>query len=177
MPPIPMKTYRHFAVITIVLTLFIAMFAEGEGAKVRAAREAPPPSSALAESEAEIASEEVSPDPDHDAASEPAYGSSSLTRRSETPSSNSNGRKPAGSSGQFGSEAGQSGQSSSINPYTRTPEQTYSQAYLDSLTAEEREALEKLLNETPVPSVAERRRQAASLQAASRRRSGTATEY
>lgn len=34
-PAIPAKLYRHFAVITVVLTLLLAMFAEGENDEAR----------------------------------------------------------------------------------------------------------------------------------------------
>ncbi len=41
-PAIPSSLYRHFAVVTLVLTLGLAMLAEGENHEVQAARVAPP---------------------------------------------------------------------------------------------------------------------------------------
>lgn len=156
-PPVPIKLYRHFAMVTLALTAALAMFATGEGEEQRrAAQQAHAPQ---AQSNA--------PRP----SSTPRYGEASLAQR--------------GGGGEFGDEAApgndfgrpliRAGDSRFIQPSALPPPNSenaaFTDSYLDSLSEEELTELLRAMREGGIED-AERRQATAVLEAASRRRSG-----
>jgi hypothetical protein len=158
-PPVPIKLYRHFAVVTLALTAAIAMFATGEGEEQRQAAQQPRASQAAA----------AAPRP----SSTPRYGEASLAQR--------------GGGGEFGDEAAsgndfgrpsiRAGDSRFIQPSALPPPNSenaaFTDAYLDTLTEEELTELLRAMREGGIED-AERRQATAIMEAASRRRSGGA---
>ncbi len=161
MPPIPMKMYRHFAVVTLLLTATLALLAEGHQRNL-----------------AEPASAEPAAVSTPTPANTPAYGQAQITSQT-------------GGSGQFGEEArpgngygrGRGGGGSGGNygflrpgdaPAANSENAGFTAAYLDSLTEEELDALLQGLRQAGIDSEAEVRQAKALLEAGSRRRSGAA---
>jgi hypothetical protein len=156
-PAIPMKMYRHFAVVTLALTAFLALFASGENEELR--------QQAVQQRSAHSAG----PRP----TATPAYGQPELARR--------------GANGQFGDEAGSDNdfgrpttrgtESRFIDP-ARLPaanseNAAFTEEYLDSLSEEELDALLRAMREGGIED-SERRQATAIMEAGSRRRSGRA---
>lgn len=155
-PAIPLSMYRHFAVITVMLTTGVAMFANGENNEAIARQ---------LEAEQESTAE---------SASAPSFGSPKPGRRP--------GQAPASfadDGGEFDSGFGRpmeiprGGRGSSIVPAEEVAAQAgYSPAYLASLSPEERELLLKGLAENGMLSDEARRQSGVALARASARRSG-----
>lgn len=159
MPAIPMKMYRHFAVVTLLLTATLALLADGHQRNL--AEPAAPEPAAIS-----------TPTPSNT----PAYGEARITSR-------------AGGSGVFGEEArpgngygrgtGSGGSGGNYGflrpsdaPAANSENAGFTAAYLDSLTEEELDALLQGLREAGIDSEAEMRQAKAVLEAGSRRRSG-----
>ena len=159
-PPIPLKMYRHFAIVTIVLTACLALLAESENAELQQAQQ--PAASRPA----------ARPSP----SSTPRYGQAQLNV------------DPAATAGSFADEdsikpqsyrgaTGRSGQfiNTSNLPLPGSENAGFTREYLDSLSDEE---LEELLRQLRAGGVEDPERRAQALQVletASRRRSGRAT--
>lgn len=153
-PAIPMKMYRHFAIVTVMLTACLAMFADGEN------RQQADASAARAAEQHRGASQ---PRP----AATPAYGQASLTR-------NDTGTFGGDQGSGFGQPTDRSaamGSASSL-PLANSENAGFTSAYLDSLSAQELQQLLDSLQSAGATSVAERNRILMVLEAASRRRSG-----
>jgi hypothetical protein len=155
-PPVPTKLYRHFAVVTLALTAFLALFATGENAELNeAARQAQSPQSST-------------PRP----AQTPRYGDPQLARRG----ANGSFGEEAKANGEFGQPSiGSGGDSRTIAPRNlpaRNSENAgFTQAYLDSLSEEELAALLQAMRDGGIDD-GERRQAMAVMETASRRRSG-----
>jgi hypothetical protein len=155
-PPVTAELYRHFAAVTIVLAVGLAFVSSGNEGE-DPARSASAASSATAT-------------PAPRTAATPAYGQAQLV--------------DSGGGGSFGSEAGigiarTADRSRFMNPIIATdmpPANSenagFTEAYLNSLSDEELEALLQALRDAGITNDAERRNTAAVLEAASRRRSG-----
>ena len=157
---IPPNIYRHFAMVTVLLTTGVAMFAEGENRQAATVEAAPP--------------EESRPE-DAPTLAKPEIASSTPARRSTPDSSGFDGfddsfgapmTTPLGSPGVYATAG---------RPEAATT--GYSERYLDSLSAEERELLLADLAKEGLLSPAERERKSAALIAASQVRSGGSANY
>ncbi len=152
-PAIPPSMYRHFAVLTVVLTASLAMFAEGENREARAA-----PTVQAAKPAAPVALVPAS--------------STDTSRQAESwfdADSFSDYGVGGSSDGLFGSE------NSSVIPDLEGLAPGYSPEYLASLSEEERELLLSGLQESGMLEPDIRSRRSAALSAASSRRSGSST--
>ncbi len=157
-PPVTIKLYRHFAVVTVTLAVTLALLANGEdpvAATVGSATSAAPVATAA------------------------------LARRNNTPAYGQAQLVAPGSGGSFGDEAGPGSADSgghmgrntgTINPTDLPPANSenagFTNAYLNSLSDEELDALLRALREGGVTDDAQRRNATAVMEAASRRRSG-----
>lgn len=175
MPPIPTKMYRHFAVLTVLFTLFIAMFADGEGKEVREMRANPNPS--LHSNEEQRGNGNAPIGAAQGSISRGSFGEASLVRRNASRGTFSDDAEFDHNFGEATDQTSQNGRNTSYNPFAAVPRQAYSQEYLDSLSEEEREALLEQLRTENAVSQEERRQQASALQQASRRRAGAAGGY
>lgn len=155
---IPARMYRHFALVTVLLTTGIAMFAEGENREATAPR-------------LENGSDEPAPQPE--ATSEPAR------RAAGTPA-----RRPStggfdGGGMAFGMPMDKA-LGSVTAPVTGVGWEEepggYSERYLASLGADERDRLLKGLEDEGMLSPEERERKSAALVSASHSRSGGTAE-
>lgn len=165
-PTVPQKAYRHFAVVTVVVALLLALFANGESRQAVAEE--------MAQRDEQARLERIS--------AERARGPR-ITRREEA----SQARFDGGDLEDFGKpmERLQSGGAgnTSINPYatgaTRSGESVvipgYSRAYLDSLTEEQYQQLLRNTRDAGLLSADEREANLANLSQGSERRSGQAT--
>ena len=153
-PPIPPSMYRHFAIVTLALTTGLAMFAQGENREVEAAQVARP---------------------------QPVKSAAPSVLARATPSAQSSSGS-WGSDSEFDGSFGRpmenliEGAGSLIPDLDALGAPGYSPEYLASLSAEEREMLLQGLQENGMlaPDIQEER--VAALNAASRRRSGTASQ-
>ena len=154
---IPPEIYRHFAMVTVLLTTGIAMFAEGENREAAVIDTAPAEASTPAYAAA---------------APEPAIVRRPPARRSSSGRSGFDGfdasfgppmDTPLGSTGAYASAS-----------LTETAPTGYSERYLESLSAEERNLLLAGLATEGLLSPEERQRKSAALIAASESRSGSA---
>ncbi len=153
-PPIPMKLYRHFAVVTLALTAFLALFATGENEELR--QQAQSPQSAT---------------PSPSASNAPRYGQA---RMSQANGGGSFGVEASGddSFGQPGIKGGSDRFINSSNlPAANSENAGFTEAYLDTLSEEELAELLRAMREGGVDD-SERRQASAVMEAASRRRSG-----
>ena len=159
-PPVTIKLYRHFAVVTIVMAATLAFLTGGDDTGENSMPGAAAPASA--------SSARSTPVP----AGTPAYGQAQLVTA-------------GGGGGSFGSEAGPGSGGSGggmgrdtgpINPSDLPPPNSenagFTSAYLNSLSDEELEDLLRALREGGITSDSDRRDASAVLEAASRRRSG-----
>ncbi len=162
LPPIPLKMYRHFAIVTIALTACLALFADGENRE-------------FAEEQANRALQsQVRAERRTVQSNTPAYGEARLERRS-------------GTTTRFGREFDRNYGKPMISPNSRSSviEQAvvrddvvipgYSQAYLDSLSEDELDQLIESLRAAGMLDQNQRRRNMARLEAAARRRSGVSS--
>lgn len=160
-PPVPIKVFKHFAIVTVVITALTALFADGENREVvekqiaaqieeqerREARNAEP-TLARAPSQPSV----------HEGFSDSVamgFGEPMVRQRG---SENKTGYIPG-----------------SKTPKGREAIPGYSQDYLDGLSEEEYEALLSGLREAGMLDPKTREQQIAALQRASIARSGTAT--
>ena len=155
-PAIPPKMYRHFAIVTLALTTGLAMFAQGENREAQAAQVARP---------------------------QPTRSPAPPVLARAAPSSTSQPSASAwGSDSEFDNGFGKpmenliGGGSSLIPDLDAIAAPGYSPEYLASLSAEEREMLLQGLQDNGMlaPDIQEER--IAALSAASRRRSGAASQ-
>lgn len=159
-PPVTIKLYRHFAAVTVTLAVALAFLTNGENP--------------VAASESSATS--VAPGPV--AAAAPA-------RRNNTPAYGQAQLVAPGSGGSFGDEAGPASGGSggnmgrntgAINPTDMPPANSenagFTNAYLNSLSDEELDALLRALRESGVTNDAQRRNATAVMESASHRRSG-----
>jgi len=153
---IPSKMYRHFALVTVLLTTGVAMFAEGENREALAAQ----------------VEEHEEPDaiPHESAAKVPK---ATIARR--TPQHHRFGQHIDGFDVVFGAPMERA--LGSLGTYTtavasEVAQAGYSDAYLDSLGAEERDLLLKGLAKEGLLAPEQRERTTAALTAASHVRSG-----
>lgn len=164
-PPVPYKAYRHFAIITVVVTGLLALFASGENREVVADR--------IEQQEREAHLRAVSAE---------RTGRPRIGRRDAT----GQGRFDGGDRQEFGRPMDDlsAGNSSTMENFTspgaaRRGQTTqipgYSQAYLDSLSEEEYRRLLQNLRAAGMLSPEERAQTLANLEAGSRQRSGAAT--
>jgi hypothetical protein len=154
---IPPKMYRHFATITVLLTLGIAMFAEGESREAAAAQSEP--RETVRRDEAEVVKPPIARRPaEHRQRPHQDRGFDGFDPSFGTPMDN-----PL----------------SSLATYTEVAsvvsQAGYSDRYFASLDAEERALLLDGLAKEGLTSPAERERKTAALIAASEARSGGAT--
>lgn len=153
-PAIPPSMYRHFAVLTVVLTACLAMFAEGENREAQAAPAAqaakPAAPVALVTATSTNAAARAADWSDVDSFSDSGFGGSV--------------------DGLFGG-----GDSSVIPDLDEGLVPGYSPEYLASLSEEERELLLGGLQESGMLEPEIQRRRSAALSAASSRRSGSAS--
>jgi hypothetical protein len=155
-PAIPPSMYRHFAIVTLALTTGLAMFAQGENREAQAAHVARP---------------------------QPAKPAAPAVLATASPSAASQVSPGAwGSDSEFDNSFGKpmenliDGASSLIPDLDAIAAPGYSPEYLASLSAEEREMLLQGLQDNGMlaPDVQEER--VTALNAASRRRSGAASQ-
>lgn len=154
-PAIPMKVYRHFAVVTLALTAFLALFANGENEELRQ------------QAVQERAAHSAGPRP----TATPAYGQPELVHRG----ANGQFGDEAGSDNDFGRPTNRGTESRFIDP-ARLPaanseNAAFTEEYLGSLSEEELDALLRAMREGGIED-SERRQATAIMEAASRRRSG-----
>lgn len=154
-PAIPIKVYRHFAVVTLALTAFLALFASGENEELR--------QQAVQERSPQSAGPRTAPTP--------AYGQPELARRG----ANGQFGDEAGSDNDFGRPSMRGGDARFINPASlpaaNSENAAFTQEYLDSLSEEELDALLRAMREGGIDD-SERRQATAVMEAGSRRRSG-----
>jgi hypothetical protein len=155
-PAIPPSMYRHFAIVTLALTTGLAMFAQGENREVQAARVVRP---------------------------QPASSAAPPVLARATPSATSQQSPGAwGSDSEFDNSFGRpmenliDGAGSLIPDLDAIAAPGYSPEYLASLSAEEREMLLQGLRDNGMLSPDIQEERAAALNAASRRRSGAASQ-
>ena len=146
MPPIPMKMYRHFAVVTLLLTGTLAMLANDSAERQGAAAVAENGATGTAADGSELvdsAASNVAIDGQMAPAGGggPAYGSGEITRRNGTRTQYRDNEIYDDNFGEPTDDSANAGRSSSINPYAQPIIPGYSQAYLDSLTEEQRRVL------------------------------------
>lgn len=161
MPPIPYKMYRHFAVVTLVVTLLVALIMDGEGREAAA-------DSAVAT-----------------AAPQPRPSPSSTTLRQREPQaigrfsddvSNSNFGEASDRGARRGQDTSALTGAGSRNG-NRPALPGFSQDYLDSLSDEDYEALVESLRESGLLDPQARGANLAELERQSRARSGRATQF
>ena len=155
LPPIPYKMYRHFAVMTIGLTVCLGIFADGEN------REAISSHIEEKEREAELRRQ-----------SQAMFGQSELIVAEPEP-----GRGSFGSEGgDYGSPAltpgGASARRGNFRGKRRSDIPGYSRQYVDALSEEEYEALLASVDQGLGATQAERERNLRNLERLSRARSG-----
>lgn len=154
-PAIPWQMYRHFAVITVLITACLAMVANGENGQA-------------ADDAAEQAAAQQAAASRPRPAATPAYGRARLARND---------------AGQFGSEYDASfgeatdrsaarGSASSL-PLANSENAGFTDAYLDSLSPQDLQQLLDNLQAAGATTASERNRILMVIEAASRRRSGT----
>jgi hypothetical protein len=158
-PAVPIKLYRHFAVVTLALTAFLALFADGENEELnQAAVQARSPQAAPA-----------GPRP----SSTPRYGEAQLEQRGGA----SEFGDEAAPGSNFGTPSISGGDRRFIVPTTmpaaNSENAAFTQDYLDSLSEEELAELLRAMREGGIED-RERREVTALMEAASRRRSGGA---
>lgn len=157
-PPIPMKLYRHFAVVTLALTAFLALFASGENEELRQ------------QSNQVHAPQRTAAAPA--ASATPAYGEAQLRRAD---SGGGGFGEEAGMDNSFGRPTIAGGDSrfivSTALPAAGSENAGFTDDYLDHLSEEELEALLRAMREGGLED-SERRQASAVMEAASRRRSG-----
>jgi hypothetical protein len=159
MPPIPMKMYRHFAVVTLLLTGTLAMLAEGHHRNL--AEPATPESAVVS-----------TPTPTNT----PAYGQAQIANRASGSGNFGEEARPGGSYGRGTGSGGVGGNYGFLRPSdapaANSENAGFTAAYLDSLTEEELDALLQGLRDAGIESEADMRQAKAVLEAGSRRRSG-----
>ncbi|GAA0277966.1 hypothetical protein GCM10009127_18580 [Alteraurantiacibacter aestuarii] len=160
-----------------MLTAALAMFANGENKELEDQEvQTTQPAAQPAQPSRETAPASAPAAPD---SGQPAYGEARLRTRTIVNGTFDDSRYQEFDS-TYGKPTGMrsgTGTNSAYDPYAQTASYGYSKAYLDSLSPEERELLMEQMRAASDVSPEERERQAASLTAASRRRSGTATTY
>ncbi|TIX50205.1 hypothetical protein [Alteraurantiacibacter aquimixticola] len=161
-PPIPYEMYRHFAVVTLMITAAIAMFAHGENEELEAART---PSEEVPQSKTGASQEE---------SDTPKYGEAQLTRRDGATNLGSFGEEANFSDG-YGQASAFNGRNDIVSvelPADNSENAGFTAAHLDKLSEEELQDLLRELEEGGIENARERQRVMAVLEAASRRRSG-----
>lgn len=165
-PPVPTKMYRHFAVVTVLLTASLAVFADGENEEYYAQQTAAQQPQQSTESETP---------PERKDIGAPAYGEAQLTRRDGAASGGfSNGPEFDSSYGRASGPGG-SRFSSQLVPADNSENAGFTAAHLDKLSEQELTRLLEALREDGIESESERRNAVAVMEAASRRRSGHRT--
>lgn len=162
-PAIPLRMYRHFAVATLALTSAMALFADGESRAAVSER-------LTEEQQANALRRE----------SRERFGAPRLARAQPTPVSTFEETPALG--GEFGAPMAKpngrfSRNGSGMDRASAAQQLGYTQEYLDSLSAEERELLLKGLEQNGLLSEENRTRQAAAIQSASARRSGSPAAF
>lgn len=161
-PPVTIKLYRHFAAVTVTLAVALAFLTNGEDPVAA--------SEGSGTSVAPLAAPVAAAAPAR-RDNTPAYGQAQLV----TPSGGGSfgdeaGPESGGSGGGVGRNTG------TINPTDLPPANSenagFTNAYLNSLSDEELDALLRALREGGVTDDAQRRNATAVMEAASRRRSG-----
>lgn len=155
---IPPKMYRHFALVTVLLTASVAMFADGESRQAATTQ-------AAKDAEAPVQQERLAPP-----ASPPVSGRASDRHERFVQSGGFDGFDAS-----FGMPMDRAMGSLATHANRLAPEATqtgYSAAYLASLDAAERELLLYGLQQEGMLSPGERERRTAALVAASEARSG-----
>ena len=171
LPPIPVKMYRHFAVVTIALTATLALFADGENAEI------------VAEHLAERERAEQLRDAEARRLQGPRVpAGSDLSPGSFAEDGGGFGAPTApvegGGGGGYRPPAGSpaAARAAYTNPNRpggrRAGPMQYSQAYLDSLTEEQYQALMQGIPPEQRVNAAERQRQIDTLQRAGAQRAG-----
>jgi hypothetical protein len=158
-PAIPLKMYRHFAVVTLALTSAIALFADGENRAAVAEH--------IAEQQQANALRRES---------RARFGAPRLVGTQPTVVGSFDDEPGLGDA--FGAPMDGAGSRSThggsgIDPAEGAQQLGYSQEYLDSLSPVERELLLKGLEQNGLLADETRSRQAAAIDAASARRSGS----
>lgn len=156
---VPPKMYRHFALVTVLLTLGVAMFADGENREAAAAQ---------------VEQREASPDRDDTEVVKPPIARRPVERHQRSRESAAfDGFDPS-----FGApmDAARGSAAGRIAAMASAVAQTgYSDSYLASLDAEKRALLLAELEKEGLSSPEERERKTAALVAASETRSGRPT--
>ena len=157
---IPPKMYRHFAMVTVLLTTGVAMFADGENRQA-AAVEAAPSEQPRADDAATISRPEIARRAPARRSAPDRGGFDGFDASFGAPMT-----KPLGSPGVYVAGA-----------RSDTAPTGYSDRYLDSLSPEERALLLDGLAKEGLLSPAERERKSAALIAASEGRSGGSANH
>ena len=159
-PPIPLKMYRHFAIVTVCLTACLALFAQGENAEYERAQRP-------------VASR---PSATPSASATPRYGQAQLNvapGAAEGSFGEENVSRPSGYRGAV-SRTGQLLNTSNL-PMAGSENAGFTREYLDSLSDEELAELLRQLRAGGVEDADKRAQALQVMEAASRRRSGRAT--
>jgi hypothetical protein len=154
---VPPKMYRHFALVTVLLTLGVAMFADGENREVAAAQVEQPETTRRDDSE--VVKPPIADRPEH--------------RQRSRRTSEFDGFDPS-----FGApmDAQRASLASGAAAVASAVSQTgYSDEYLASLDAQKRALLIAELEKEGLASADERERKTAALVASSEARSGRST--
>ncbi|GEM_PF-989175 len=160
MPPLPMKMYRHFAIITVLLTACIAVFADG-GNDEFAARQQQSDGIRYTPQTGKRHTDGA-----------PRYGEAQLTDNRSNSGSFGEEASP-GSFGEPTDRASGVGASSSVIPDMPASDDRATDQWLAELSEEERAQLLAQLDSAGIDDEDERARQLAVLAATSRRRIGS----
>ncbi len=168
-PPIPIKMYRHFAIITIAITLLLGFFANGENSEAVVAQ--------IEEHQQQAELERIS--------AERTGANNELTLRDGTPPNVSDGGGGGGGDvGGFGNPSMRLTASNSSVPLNsgtpmgpgRRALPGYSSEFLDSLSADDYQKLLETVRKAGMLSADDRARTRATLERMSSRRAGAATQ-
>ncbi len=165
---VPTKMYRHFAVVTVLLTASLAMFADGENREYYAEQDNAQQRQS-AENSPWVESEQEDEDREENT---PAYGQAQLVRRDGSQAVGSFGSENDPSSYGRASGPGARRISSQLLPAENSENAGFTAAYLDKLSEDELDRLLAALEEDGIENEAERRQAIAILEAGSLRRSG-----
>jgi hypothetical protein len=160
---IPPRMYKHFATLTIAITVMVAVFAEGDDA-----RKAVEPMSGQIEQEIAQREEAARAQVRSTLERTPIDGGA----MSVMPANNGDGGG-FGADSAFGSPMERPGNGGGIIPARIAPNDVYSEEYLASLSEEERAALLAGLRDSGMLDAETKQQQIAALDRASAKRSGT----
>lgn len=169
-PPVPAKMYRHFAVVTVALTVVLALFAQGENKQFYDEQEQ---ARQVQRSNQESAVAAKQDDDGREAEGpEPAYGRAQISRRDGADGGGSFSNKEYDPS--YGRPSGPQGSryTSVVVPASGSENAGFTASYLEKLSDEELDRLLEAIREDGIETESERTQAIAVMEAASRRRSG-----